>query len=77
MGWPNRPEPFTLYSMSVHVEFHGGPADGTVEEYRFSTALPSLYWSRDEPDRVAAIYRRSSEQPDPITGAWRYSLATA
>lgn len=63
-------------TMSLRVEFEGGPADGTVHEYpEIGIALPSLYWSRDEPHPVAATYRRLSNQPDPITGRWRYVIA--
>ncbi len=61
--------------MSVRVEFEGGPADGTITEYpSFSTALPSLLWSSEEPEAIAAIYRRAGDAPDPTTGAWRYTL---
>ncbi len=61
--------------MSVRVAFEGGPADGTVTEYaHLHIALPSLYWSREEPDHVAAVYHRAAEAPDPVTGAWRYAL---
>lgn len=62
-------------SMSLRVEFEGGPADGTVKEYpSLAAALPSLFWSRDEPP-VAATYRRLSDEPDPVTGRWRYVVA--
>lgn len=59
--------------MPLRVEFEGGPADGTVHEYPdLGTALPSLYWSRDEPQPVSAVYHRASADPDPQTGRWRY-----
>jgi hypothetical protein len=65
----------TLGVMGVRVAFEGGPADGTVEEcVGIETALPSLFWSREEPERIAAVYRRAGDGPDPVTGAWRYDL---
>jgi hypothetical protein len=54
--------------MSLRVAFEGGPADGTVKEYPLAAALPSLFWDGDEPPYVAAIYRRASSEPDPVTG---------
>jgi hypothetical protein len=63
--------------MGIRVEFEGGPADGTVSEYAYlDTALPSLYWHREEPVRIGAIYRRASDDPDPVTGAWHYTVAS-
>lgn len=60
------------------MEFEGGPADGVVEELtNLEIALPSLYWHREEPEAIAAVYHRAATHPDPTTGAWRYHLATS
>jgi hypothetical protein len=61
--------------VSVRIAFEGGPADGTVQDYpRLGTALPSVYWSREEPQHISAVYRRLTDAPDPTTGIWRYSI---
>ena len=58
------------------MEFHGGPADGTVEEYPdLDIALPSLYWQAIGSPEITSIYHRSADAPDPGTGAWRYQVA--
>jgi hypothetical protein len=62
--------------MTIRVEFQGGPADGTVQEYpALDRALPSLYWQRDELSEARAVYHRSVDRPDPDTGVWQYHLA--
>lgn len=74
-GLPRPQQTVTLAGVSVRIAFEGGPADGTVEDYTYlSTALPSLYWPRDEPERVGAVYRRLTDAPDPVTGTWRYCV---
>lgn len=61
--------------MTLRVEFHGGPADGTTRTYpQLTSALASLHWSSEEPDSVSAIYQLSDEQPDAFTGCWHYHL---
>ncbi|MFC4943673.1 hypothetical protein [Pseudonocardia sp. GCM10023141] len=63
--------------MSIQVEFRGGPADGTVREYPFERALPSLYWQADVSDDRRGVYRREGDAPDSITGLWRYAFGGA
>lgn len=58
--------------MALHVEFEGGPADGTLQDYpQLNAPLPSLYWSSTT-DENASIYHRLADEPDRATGRWRY-----
>jgi hypothetical protein len=60
-----------IVGVSIRVRFEGGPADGVVRDYpAFSTALPSLYWSQDDP-YVAGIYRRCVND-EPVDAVWCY-----
>ena len=50
--------------MTLHVEFEGGPADGTVQDYpQFSAPLPSLYRG-SVTDQNGSIYQRSADEPN-------------
>ncbi|MFC4950164.1 hypothetical protein [Pseudonocardia sp. GCM10023141] len=63
--------------MSIRVKFEGGPADGVVQEYpSINRALPSLYWHRDEPTELRAVYHLLGADPDPMTGLWRYAFTS-
>ena len=58
--------------MTINVTFHGGPADGSVQDYPYLTqALPQLYWRSDRHD-VGAVYRRGTDVADVRTGTWHY-----
>lgn len=66
----------TLGGMGIRVKFEGGPADGEVRDFPFNQALPSLYWRRAEPSEQRAIYHLLGEDPDPVTGLWRYGFTS-